>query len=56
VAASNAAALARLCLAPLAESAALPHGSGESVSAITRFLTTILDRKLRSLDFLNSTL
>jgi DNA repair protein RecO (recombination protein O) len=56
MAASNAAALARLGVAPLAESAPLPHGGGDSVSAITHFLATILDRKLRSLDFLNSTL
>jgi DNA repair protein RecO (recombination protein O) len=54
--AANAAALARLCLTPLAESATLPHGGGDSVSAIARFLATILDRKLRSLDFLNSIL
>ena len=54
--ASSAAALARLCLTPLVEAATLPHGGGDSVSAIARFLATILDRKLRSLDFLNSTL
>jgi len=54
--ASNAAALARLGLTPLAESEVLPHGGGESQSAIARFLATILDRKLRSLDFLNSIL
>ncbi|MBV8359671.1 MAG: DNA repair protein RecO, partial [Deltaproteobacteria bacterium] len=54
--ASNAAALARLCLMPLAEAATLPHGGGTSISAIARFLAIILDRKLRSLDFLNSTM
>jgi DNA repair protein RecO (recombination protein O) len=53
---SSATALARLCLTPFAEAAALPHGGGDSVSAIARFLATILDRKLRSLDFLNSIL
>ena len=52
----NAAALDRLCLAPLAEAATLPHGGRDSMSAIARFLATILDRKLRSLDFLNSTM
>jgi DNA repair protein RecO (recombination protein O) len=52
--ASNAAALARLCLTPLAEVATLPHGGGDGVSAIARFLAMILDRKLRSLEFLNS--
>jgi len=54
--ASNAAALARLSLTPLAEVATLPHGGSDSASAIARFLATILDRKLRSLDFLNSTM
>lgn len=53
---SNAAALARLTLTPLAESVTLHPGGADSSSAITRFLATILDRKLRSVDFLNSTL
>ena len=54
--ASNASTLARLCSAPLGEAATLPHGGADSMLAITRFLATILDRKLRSLEFLNSTL
>ncbi len=48
------AALARLNVAPLAESTRLPDGGAEGTLAITRFLMTILDRKLRSADFLNS--
>ena len=54
--APSAAALARLGLAPMAESASLPQGRGNSMLAISRFLATVLDRKLRSLDFLNSIL
>jgi DNA repair protein RecO (recombination protein O) len=53
---SSAAALGQLDAARLAESAALPHGGGDGSLAIARFLATILDRKLRSVDFLNSTL
>jgi DNA repair protein RecO (recombination protein O) len=53
---SNAAALSHLALTPLPESATLAHAGGEGVLAIGRFLATILDRKLRSVDFLNSTL
>jgi hypothetical protein len=41
---------------PLAESVALHPGGADSSLAITRFLATILDRKLRSVDFLDSTL
>jgi DNA repair protein RecO (recombination protein O) len=54
--ASNAAALARLCRASLDGSAPMPDGGAQSTSAMMRFLATILDRKLRSLDFLNSIL
>jgi DNA repair protein RecO (recombination protein O) len=54
--ASNAAALAQLCQAALGDSTSLPDGGTQSASSITRFLATILDRKLRSLDFLNSIL
>lgn len=56
MAGSNATALARLTLTPLAESTTLPDGGTDGSSAIARFLSTILDRKLRSVDFLNSTL
>jgi DNA repair protein RecO (recombination protein O) len=54
--APNAAALARLTLTPLVESVTLAHGGSDGSIAIGRFLATILDRKLRSVDFLNSTL
>lgn len=53
---SSAAALARLMITPLAESVALNPGGTDSSLAIGRFLSTILDRKLRSVDFLDSTL
>ncbi|MBV8772095.1 MAG: DNA repair protein RecO [Deltaproteobacteria bacterium] len=56
MAGANAAALARLAQTPLAESTTLPDGGTDGSSAIARFLSTILDRKLRSVDFLNSTL
>ena len=54
--ASSAAALASLMITPLAESVTLHPGGSDSSLAITRFLATILDRKLRSVDFLDSTL
>lgn len=54
--AASAAALARLMLTPIAESVTMDPGGTDGSSAITRFLATILDRKLRSVDFLNSTL
>jgi DNA repair protein RecO (recombination protein O) len=53
---SNALALARLSLTPVADAASTPDGGNEGSLAIGRFLTTILDRKLRSIDFLNSIL
>jgi DNA repair protein RecO (recombination protein O) len=51
---ASAAALARLSVTPLAESATFSPGGADSSSSIARFLATILDRKLRSLDFLRS--
>jgi DNA repair protein RecO (recombination protein O) len=54
--ASSAAALVHLMRTPLAEAVTLHPGGADSSSAITRFLATILDRKLRSVDFLDSTL
>jgi DNA repair protein RecO (recombination protein O) len=54
--ASNAAAVARLGLTSLAEAALMTPGGVDSSLAIGRFLATILDRKLRSVDFLNSLL
>jgi DNA repair protein RecO (recombination protein O) len=56
LAAADAASLARLGCATLDEAPALPAGGGETSLAITRFLATILDRKLRSVDFLDSIL
>jgi DNA repair protein RecO (recombination protein O) len=53
---TSGAALARLNMAPLPESARLPDGGREGALAIARFLATILDRKLRSVDLLNSLL
>jgi len=52
----HAAALARLNAAALGEAPMLPHGGENGALAISRFLATILDRKLRSLEFLNSVL
>ena len=51
--ASNAVALAGLSFKGLHEAATHPDGGADSSSAIARFLATILDRKLRSVDFLN---
>jgi DNA repair protein RecO (recombination protein O) len=56
LAAADAAALTGLNVAPLDEIAMLPRGGGETALAIARFLATILDRKLRSVDFLDSIL
>ena len=53
---ANSAALARLSSASFDETAALEHGGADSALAISRFLGTILDRKLRSVEFLNSIL
>jgi DNA repair protein RecO (recombination protein O) len=53
---SSAAALAQLSQTPVAESGTLADGGSDGSSAIARFLATILDRKLRSVDFLNSML
>ena len=53
---SSAAALARLGIAPLAESTGLLPGGADCGLALGRFLATILDRNLRSVNFLNSTL
>jgi DNA repair protein RecO (recombination protein O) len=56
IAPADVVALARLRLAPLDQSTSFRHGGGESALAIARFLATILDRKLRSVDFLNALL
>jgi DNA repair protein RecO (recombination protein O) len=54
--ATNAAAVARLSAAPFEEIALLPHGNNDGALAIARFFATILDRKLRSVEFLESVL
>jgi DNA repair protein RecO (recombination protein O) len=51
---ANAAAIARLAAAPMDESARLDHGGRDGALAIARFLATILDRRLRSVEFLDS--
>ena len=56
MAAESAAGLARLLGTPLEEVAALAHGERDGALAIARFLATILDRKLRSTEFLDTIL
>jgi DNA repair protein RecO (recombination protein O) len=54
--ASTARALARLDQAAIAEAQALVTGSATASLALNRFFATILDRKLRSADFLDQML
>jgi len=54
--AASAAALARLDRAPLEEAQALPGGSATAGLALSRFFSSILDRKLRSAEFLERVL
>lgn len=54
--AASAAALAALGAAPIEEAAVHPHAGSEGALAIARFLASILDRKLRSVEFLDSLL
>jgi DNA repair protein RecO (recombination protein O) len=56
VAAANAAALAALAAAPIEHAAILTHASSDGALAIARFLASILDRRLRSVEFLDSLL
>jgi len=56
LAAASAAALARLGDASFGEATVLPHGGPDGALAIARFLASILDRKLRSVEFLESLL
>jgi DNA repair protein RecO (recombination protein O) len=51
---ASAAALARLGSASFGEATVLPHGGVDGALAIARFFTSILDRKLRSVEFLDS--
>jgi recombinational DNA repair protein (RecF pathway) len=53
---ADTAATARLGAVGLEQAAILPSPGADSALAVARFLATILDRKLRSLDFLNSIL
>lgn len=53
---ASAAALARLNHAPLAEAPALAAGGAAAGLALSRFLGSILDRKLRSVEFLERVL
>jgi DNA repair protein RecO (recombination protein O) len=54
--AASAAALAALGAAPTAAAASLTPAGSEGALAIARFLASILDRKLRSVEFLDSLL
>jgi DNA repair protein RecO (recombination protein O) len=56
MATTNASALASLAAASFDEAAQLADGGSETTAAIARFLATILDRRLRSVEFLNSVL
>ena len=50
------AALAALAAAPVEHAAILTHAGSDGALAIARFLASILDRKLRSVEFLDSLL
>lgn len=54
--AANASALAVLAAAPIEEAAVLAHAGSDGALALARFLASILDRKLRSVEFLDSLL
>ncbi len=54
--AASTTALAALAAAPIEAAATLAHAGGEGAVAIVRFLASILDRKLRSVEFLDSLL
>jgi DNA repair protein RecO (recombination protein O) len=56
VAAANAAALAALAAAPIEHAAILTHASSDGALAIARFLASILDRRLHTVEFLDSVL
>jgi DNA repair protein RecO (recombination protein O) len=56
LAATNAGALAGLAEAPIENAAALAHAGSDGALAIARFLASILDRRLRSVEFLDSML
>jgi len=54
LAAASARALARLSVVSFDEATVLLQGGGDAALAIVRFLASILDRKLRSVEFLDS--
>jgi DNA repair protein RecO (recombination protein O) len=54
LAVANAAALAALAAAPIEDAAVLAAAGGDGALAIARFLASILDRRLRSVEFLDS--
>ncbi|MGH7932338.1 MAG: DNA repair protein RecO [Candidatus Binataceae bacterium] len=56
LAAQSAVTLARLSGSPFEATAGIASAGADAALAIARFLATILDRKLRSVDFLNSML
>ncbi len=56
LAAANAGALAALAAAPIEDAAVLAHAGSDGALAIARFLASILDRKLRSVESLHSLL
>jgi DNA repair protein RecO (recombination protein O) len=56
LAAANAAALAALAAGPVEQAATLAPAGSDGALAIARFLASILDRKLRSVEFLDSLL
>jgi DNA repair protein RecO (recombination protein O) len=56
LAAANAIALSGLCTARFDEATVLPHGGRDGTVALERFFASILDRKLRSVEFLDSLL
>jgi DNA repair protein RecO (recombination protein O) len=56
LAATNAGALAALAAAPIEDAAALAHAGSDGALALARFLASILDRRLRSVEFLDSLL
>lgn len=56
LAAANADALAVLAAAPIEDASLLTAAGGDGALAIARFLASILDRRLRSVDFLDSLL
>jgi DNA repair protein RecO (recombination protein O) len=56
LASASAAALAALAAAPIEDAAGLAPAGSDGAFAIARFLSSILDRKLRSVEFLDSLL